>query len=85
MMMTKIKERNRSSTVLNKSASGEQHDMYLRNSATQENEAGLTGAFFIRRMRKMKHSGTIIVEAGLRRRYPSLSGNNVVELAQVSF
>jgi hypothetical protein len=59
--------------------------MYLRNSATQENEEGLTGAFFIRRMRKMKQSGTIIVEAGLRGRYPSLSGNNVVELAQVSF
>jgi hypothetical protein len=42
--------------------------MYLRNSATQGNEEGLTGAFFIRRMRKMKQSGTIIVEAGLRRR-----------------
>jgi hypothetical protein len=55
--------------------------MYLRNSATQENEEGLPGAFFIRRM---KQSGTMIVKAGLRRRYPSLADNNVVELAQVS-
>jgi hypothetical protein len=28
--------------------------MYLRNSATQENEEGLPGPFFIRRMHNMK-------------------------------
>jgi hypothetical protein len=55
--------------------------LYLHNSATQEDGEGLPGAFFIRRMRKMKQSGTRIVEAGLRRRYPSLPGNKVAELA----
>ena len=83
MIMTKIKERNRYSPVLKKvcQQGSSMSFMYLRNSATQENEEGLPGAFFIRRIKQL---GTTIIKAGLRRRYPSLSGNNVVELPQVS-
>ena len=85
MMMTRIKERNRYSTELKKSDSREQREFHVFVQQRDSGERGrIVGGFLIRRMRDMNLSGTKIVVAGLRRRYRSLSGNNVVELAQVS-